>query len=213
MSVLLLVFSVDHPVLHQPRAQGDVPMCRRTSGLRLALAMMFGVILAACAGEQAALRQSVMQPPSVVEQTAPAEAPQEVWELGFADPLLVPKGMAVDAPTDPKALVMFALTLVEKQEFQQAASFFLEAADLPSTTSLRNEFRLTALAAAASCYLQAGDLDAFRRVVQRLRDGMDRFQAATLQPELAVLLAIAAQGDDSHVPATVPLAIKHLFHD
>jgi hypothetical protein len=187
-------------------------MCHRTSGLRLALAMMFGVILAACAGEQAALRQSVMQPP-VAEQVAPAEAPQEVWELRFADPLLVPKGMAVDAPTDPKALVMFALTLVEKQKFQQAASFFLEVADLPSTTSLRNAFRLTALAAAASCYLQAGDMDAFRRVVQRLRDGMDRFQAATLQPELAVLLAIAAQGDDSHVPATVPLAIKQLFHD
>lgn len=185
-----------------------------TSGLRLAIVVVLSVILAACTGEQATLRQSVLQPP-LTEQAAPAEAPQEVWELVFADPLLVPKGMTVGEPTDPKVLVTFALTLVEKQEFQQAASFFLEAADVPSAASLRNEFRLATLAAAASCYLQAGDMDAFRRVAERLREGMDRFQAATLQPELAVLLAIAMQGrgDGSNLPATVPLAVRHLFHD
>jgi hypothetical protein len=189
-------------------------MHNRKSGLRLAVAVVLSAMLAACAGKKSTLHQPEPQL-RVAEQPATTEAPRVFRDLTFPDPLFIPPEMAIDDPTDPTALVKFALMLIERGEVQRAAAFFLDAAHLPQAASLHNTFRIATLAAAASCYLQTGDMDNFRRVVRHLQQSMDRFQAATLQPELAVLLAIAAKGhgDDVGLPATVPLAIQHLFQD
>jgi len=93
-------------------------------------------------------------------------------------------------PDNPVSLVAFGLALLERQEPGKAAAFFLEAADLEGAASRGNEFRIASVAAAAAAYLQAGEVPAFQETAARLRQELNRFQAAAPEPRIALILAI-----------------------
>ena len=127
----------------------------------------------------------------------------------------LPRDLSVDDPSDPQALVHFALLLFSKQDYAGAAQVLLEAADLPRAESKNQTFRIAALSAAASAFLYAGDAAAFVRTVVRLRATMDRFQQATLSPQTAALLGIAAKRSGGRAGGyqILPAPVRYLFDD
>ncbi len=145
------------------------------SSVLLGLALLVG--LTGCSGTTAT--PVVLPSPPVI-----------VAEIAFADALDIPSSQTVRDPSDPEEVVRFALMLAEQGAHQRAGRFFLEAVDLPRADSVDNRLRNAALSAAASCFLQAGDIDAFHQTVTRLRGQLNRFRMAALPPELALLLLV-----------------------
>lgn len=177
-------------------------------------ALGLSLLLGACAGGKTAQRDARVPVP-LPPIDKPEATSQQPGGIAFPSSIRVPPQAAVDDPKDPQQVVLLALALVDRQEFRQAAAFFLEAAQLERAKSLRNEFRIATLAAAASALLQAGDLVEFQQVVERLKKMLDRFQLAALPPEVAVLLAIAdrRQGTIVRLPATLAYPVRELFQD
>lgn len=115
----------------------------------------------------------------------------------------------------PEMLVAFALRLADKGEPAKAAAFLLEAADSRVAHSRANEFRIASVAAAASLYLEAGEIGSFHDAVSRLRREMDRFQIAAVEPAFAVLLAISDKlaGRKPEISLQIPWPVRDLFRE
>ncbi len=115
----------------------------------------------------------------------------------------------------PEALAQFALGLAEKGEAAKAAAFFLEAADSEGADSRWNRFRIACVAAAATLYLEAGQIQHFNEAVARLRGEMDRFQIAASEPEIALLLAIDDKlaGRPVVISTQIPWPVRDLFRE
>ena len=113
----------------------------------------------------------------------------------------------------PETLVQFALGVAERGEAAKAAAFFLEAADSEGAGSRWNHFRIECVAAAATLYLEAGDIQRFQETVTRLREELDRFRIGYTEPEIAVLLAIDDRlaGRPAVLPRQIPWPIRDLF--
>ncbi len=113
----------------------------------------------------------------------------------------------------PETIVQFAIDLAEKGEAEKAASFFLEVADSKRADSRWNRFRIECVAAAASLYFQIGNLKRFHETVTRLRGELDRFQLASAEPEIAILLAIddELRGRAARLPREIPWFVRDLF--
>ncbi len=168
------------------------------SFLSASLVLLFA--FSGCAERQAVRPEPV---PMVVTQ-----------EIAFRDPPRLNVLPTADAH-DPEQIVRVALKLAERGAFARAASLFLNAVNLPQTESVDNSFRIAALGAAATCFVQAGDTAAFQQTVLRLRTALRRYQLATLPPELTVLLSLDAAMRDapSDLNDTLPPALRALFRE
>ncbi len=135
-------------------------------------------------------------------------------EITFRDPPR-PYAPLTANTNDPEQIVRVALKLANRGAFARAATLFLDAANLPQTDSVDNAFRIAALGAAASCFVQAGDTAAFQQAVAQLRIALRRYQLATLPPELTVLLSLDAALRDapSDLVDTLPPALRALFRE
>lgn len=129
-------------------------------------------------------------------------------------PLVKAERLSPD-PKQPETLVQLALDLAEKGEHVKAAALFLEAAQSKGAGSKDNDFRVATLAASASEFLQAGELQAFDDTVKRLRNEMDRFRTVSAEPEISVLLAISDKlaGRKPEISMQVPWAVRDLFRE
>ncbi len=165
-----------------------------SAGLALLLA------LSGCAERQAVRPEPV---PIVVTQEITFRDPPRPYALPTAD------------AHNPEQIVRVALVLAARGAYARAAALFLNAADLPQTDSVDNAFRIAALGAAASSFIQAGDTAAFQQTVSRLRIALSVFQLATLPAELTVLLSLEAAMRDapSDLNDTLPPALQALFRE
>ncbi len=161
-----------------------------------------GLFASACARTPSQVSPA-SSPPAVpktqaVEREAPAsptppQAPAKPAPVEQQVHFPLQGSFALAGPPDaasPVSIVSFGLTLLERQEPGKAAAFFLEAADLEGAASRGNEFRIASVAAAAASYLQAGEIPAFQETAARLRQELNRFQAAAPEPRIALILAI-----------------------
>ncbi len=168
------------------------------SFLSASLALLLA--LSGCAERQAIRPEPV---PMVVTQ-----------EITFRDPPRPYAPLTADSH-DPEQSVRVALKLAKRGAYARAATLFLNAANLPQTDSVDNAFRIAALGAAATCFVQAGDTAAFQQTVARLRSALRRYQLDTLPPELTVLLSLdaAMREAPSDLVDTLPLALRALFRE
>lgn len=182
----------------------------------LSLLLLAATLLTSCTGARPAAVKSQPPPRPAVRLRPPLPSPRAASPvpLTFPEPLVLPQSPPA-APKTPRELVEFALFLYGRGEFGQAARFFLEAADAKGSASQSNYFRITCLQAAATSFLWAGDLEAFHRVIDRLREKeLDRFQVISPWEELALLLALSdrlKKGRAGELGHGVPLPLQRLL--
>ena len=136
-------------------------------------------------------------------------------EISFPSDLAEADDFVVENETAARSLVIFALKLEKKLKFNEAATFFHEAADLQEKGAPASRFRLSCLGAAAMCWLKAGEDEQFHSAVSNIRDELDRFQQADLPDQFSVLIAISDKlnGKSPSLNPSVPQAVKTLFDD
>lgn len=133
--------------------------------------------------------------------------------IQFSSPLLLPGDQEITNPDDAHSLVLFALNLHQKKKYRQAASFFLNAADLGPKGSNRNHFRLACLEAAATSLLQGGDWETFHMIIDMIRSEMTGLQRANLSDEVCLLMGISdkLRGNRLTFNCNIPYNIENLF--
>jgi hypothetical protein len=191
---------------------------RVAPGLRivnLGLMIVSVVSLAACASPGRLVETWVFERPGAgapaIPQGTPRAGAQTAAPSPVAREVAFPFANTSPDPARPETLAQFALDVAAKGEIADAAKFLVEAADHPAADSEREAFRIACLAAAASLYLRAGDVKTFQVVAARLRRQFDRYQLATVEPNLAALLAVASVLDGQRVDgANVPWILRDL---
>jgi len=140
-------------------------------------------------------------------------AGERLYCMQFSKPMVVPADMIVENEKDPGQLVEFALALYEKGKYREAAKFFLDAGSLDKSRPGANHFRIACLCASATCLLDAGDIENFHKVVERIKGEMDRFQMASITDEASLLIAISdkLKGKQVQLNPTISGSVKNLF--
>jgi len=105
------------------------------------------------------------------------------------------------------------LALYDKGKYREAAKFFLDAGSLDKSRPGANHFRIACLCASATCLLDAGDIENFHKVVERIKGEMDRFQMASITDEASLLIAISdkLKGKQVQLNPTISGSVKNLF--
>lgn len=135
--------------------------------------------------------------------------------MQFSNPMTVPPDMTVERKDDPGELVEFALALYERGKYREAAKFFLDAGSLDKSRPGANQFRIACLCASATCLLDAGDIEDFHKVVGRIKGEMDRFQEASMEDEVNILIAISdrLKGNPVQLNPYISGNVRDLFRE
>lgn len=163
----------------------------------------------------ASTKKTVLEPvrkPEPVAESVEVKVP-ETCRIQFPRPLVILPNIQVSDKDDPKEIVEFALMLYEKGRFRNAAKFFLDAAALDEENSQDNRFRLACLSAAATCFLEESDFEDFHQVVERIKGEMDRFQAASIENKISMLIAVSERlrGEKVELNPDTPINVRGLF--
>lgn len=176
------------------------------------------VVLSGCSSPGRVVETWVFSRPAATSVAPPRATTPTEATAALASPaapvfrdVVFPLANASPDPARPETLAQFALDVAARGELAEAAKFLVEAADRPAADSERQAFRAACLAGAASLYLRAGDVKSFKAVAARLRAQFDRYQLATLEPNIAALLAIANVLDGQRVDGpNVPGILRDL---
>ena len=139
---------------------------------------------------------------------------EKFYCMQFAKPMMVPSDIIIENEKDPGQLVEFALALYEKEKHREAAKFFLRAGSLDKSRPGANQFKIACLCASAICFLNAGDIENFHKVVEKIKGEMNEFQMASISNEISLLIAISdkLKGRKVNLNPTIPANVKKLFN-
>lgn len=133
-----------------------------------------------------------------------------VSAVTFSDPVSIPAVPKLKDKNNPEAYVKYCLALAERGRHESAGDFLMEAAQ--RFESRRNEFAISAYAAAANEYFHAGELEKFRTAVWTLHNTADRYQLASFDTSISALLALGDVVDGASVPMEyTPRGLRELY--
>ncbi len=101
-------------------------------------------------------------------------------------------------PDNPHEYIVYCLALSERGRHETAGDFLMEGGR--RFDSHRNEFAVSAYAAAANEYFFAGNMEKFRSAVWTLKRRADRYQAASFDEPTCALLALGDVIDGESTP-------------